>query len=148
MKSPPPPLQNPHQSQRYHLPLAQNLPFNAPSPPLTNTVLQKKTPPPPPLLSSIPPPALPVHQPKYLFSWASTRHQPPTYISHGIVTHIFHNDTTIIPHSPRSHIPPDVAGTPIIEALEGTPTIPTIAKRSYYHLVILKHHNNEYIVDN
>ena len=75
------------------------------------------------------------------------RHQPPTKISHAILTYIFHKDTTITCHSPRTHLPLDVARTPTIEALEGTPTILTTVKRSHYHSAILNHHNNECIVD-
>ena len=45
--------------------------------------------------------------------------------------------------SSRTHLPPDVAGTPTIGTLGEAPTVPTIAQRSYNHLVILKHrHNN------
>ena len=50
--------------------------------------------------------------------------------------------------SPRTYLPPDVAGTPTIGTLGGAPTVPTTAQRSYNHLAILRHnysnnkHNN------
>ena len=73
---------------------------------------------------SLPPLPLPPHQPKYLLS-REHQHQPPTYISHAILTYIFHNDTTstlYTPSLPPLHpSSPDVAGTPSIGTLGGTP---------------------------
>ena len=57
-----------------------------------------------------------------------------------------HTSSIAIPLSPciRSH-PSSPDPTPIIRTLGDAPNIPKTAKRSYYHLAILKHHhsNNE-----
>ena len=71
-------------------------------------------------------------------------YQPPTQTSYAILMYGFRDNTITTLHSPHTHLPPDVAGTPSIEALGDIATISTTAKRNHYHLAILNRHNHEH----